>query len=90
MAAPYIDKPGLGIFWPCGHFTLVDGAHRLAALWRAGKREMQAYVFTCPFWEQFTIPEERVKEIVAQQDMLSGYSGMAEYEARRDKANARR
>lgn len=60
------DKPILAALMHDGTFLVIDGNHRILKRWQAGIKNVNAYVFTCPFWESFIIDKYLKKEFVGK------------------------
>lgn len=74
LCLPYTEMPMIGILWPEGELTVIDGNHRFIKLHEAGVAHAKCYIFTYPFWENLLIdlPNDRA--------LLDGKSGLIERE----------
>ena len=65
MVEPYASFPILGVLWKEGTTLIVDGNHRIVRAYEDGKKELNCILFKPPFWENFLLPEEYSKKLVA-------------------------
>lgn len=82
LISPYLERPMIGIMWPEGTLTLIDGNHRYIKLHEAGVTEAPCYIFMYPAWESLLIELPNDRELTVDKR-----SGLIERE--REQANGR-
>ncbi len=85
LTAPYLLTPGMGIEWPNGEYTVIDGNHRLVRLYEDGVRRMRFIGFKYPFWEQFLVADDVAQDMAAAKELFNCDSGMLAFDQERMK-----